>query len=222
MDIGGSPERKFSNNSQSGPLSFEFTYLDNKIISNSGYFQNNNHQLNNISRSTAAHSTLIIDNTSVSSFKKNVYGKKYITNKYKVFDKKISSERDSWLLSGSHNGYLKSHGIIHKRTLNFFKKDLSLKGEDILIRKKNFKETLFEIRFHLYPNSKITKTIDNKTILVEIGKSGWKFTCENFSLDIEIGLFFGKKNLYSENQNILISGKTENKDQTIRWELKKI
>ena len=41
-------------------------------------------------------------------------------------------------------------------------------------------------------------------------------------IDIETGLYFGKKNTYSENQNIFISGNTQKDDQIIEWEISKI
>ena len=50
------PEKEFSKDYQSGALSFEFISNNNKIICNSGYFQNYKHQLNLISKSTACHS----------------------------------------------------------------------------------------------------------------------------------------------------------------------
>ena len=40
LDIGSSPENKYSENYQSGCLSFEAIYKDSKIICNAGYFQN--------------------------------------------------------------------------------------------------------------------------------------------------------------------------------------
>ena len=40
------------------------------------------------------------------------------------------------------------------------------------------------------------KTQDNKSILIELGKEGWKFTCENYQIEIDNGLYFGKKNTY--------------------------
>ena len=61
MDIGTAPESKFSENYQSGPLSFEAIYRGTKIICNSGYYQNTKKNLNLISRSTAAHSTLTLN-----------------------------------------------------------------------------------------------------------------------------------------------------------------
>jgi uncharacterized heparinase superfamily protein len=63
------------------------------------------------------------------------------------------------------------------------------------------------------------KTQDNKSILIELEDEGWKFTCANFDINIDNGLYFGDKNSYKENQNISISGKTYDKDQIIKWEI---
>ena len=73
-DIGPSPDKKFSSDYQSGSLSFEIYYKENKLISNSGYFQNFKHQLNSISKSTATHSTLTLDNRSSCKLKKDTNG----------------------------------------------------------------------------------------------------------------------------------------------------
>ena len=66
------------------------------------------------------------------------------------------------------------------------------------------------------------KTQDGKSIFIELKNEGWKFTCDNHNIDIETGLYFGKKNSYTENQNMFISGMTQNQNQTIKWELIKI
>ena len=66
------------------------------------------------------------------------------------------------------------------------------------------------------------KTQDGKSIFIELENEGWKFTSDGHTVDMETGLYFGKKNLYIENQNIFISGMTQNENQTIKWELVKI
>jgi uncharacterized heparinase superfamily protein len=66
------------------------------------------------------------------------------------------------------------------------------------------------------------KTQDNKAILIELEDEGWKFTCENYDINIDNGLYFGKKNSYIQNQNIFISGITNNQNQMIIWQLNKI
>ena len=83
-------------------------------------------------------------------------------------------------------------------------------------------EIKFDIRFHLDPNSKVMKTQDNKSILIETDEEGWKFSCDNFDINIDNGLYFGNKNLYRENQNIFISGINNEKEQIIKWEISKL
>jgi len=221
MDVGSSPEKKYSENYQSGCLSFEAIYKGNKIICNSGYFQNYNHKLNKISKSSVAHSTLILNNKSASIFKRK-NGRNILDTGLKSLNKNIVFEKNFWSIKSSHNGYLKEFGTVHERTLEFFPELEKFLGKDKLIKNKNFKSTSFEIRFHLMPNSKVTKTQDNRTILIELENSGWRFYTNHGLIDVETGLYFGKKNSYSENQNIFISGNTQKEDQLIEWEIIKI
>ena len=88
--------------------------------------------------------------------------------------------------------------------------------------KKSNSNIKFDIRFHLEPNVKLMKTQDNKAILIELEDEGWKFTCENFNINIDNGLYFGNKNSYSENQNIFISGISNEQIETIKWEIRRI
>ena len=66
------------------------------------------------------------------------------------------------------------------------------------------------------------QTLDNKSILIDLDDEGWKFSCENFDINIDNGLYFGNKNLYKENQNIFISGMTNKADEIIKWEITKL
>ena len=43
------------------------------------------------------------------------------------------------------------------------------------------------------PNSKVTKTQDNRAVLIELENSGWKFFTNHGFIGIETGLYFGKK-----------------------------
>ena len=219
MDIGPTPEKKFSRNYQCGALSFEIISNNKKLICNSGYFQKTKHKLNAISRSSANHTTLIIDNNS--SCKINSL-KLEIENNLKILKKTTVMEKNYWNICASHDGYNKRYGVIHEREIEFFPENYKFIGQDKLLKKKNFKSSNFEIRFHLEPNVKIMKTQDGKSILIDIENEGWKFTAHGYTIDIETGLYFGKKNSFTENQNLFISGITQNEDQIIKWEFKKI
>ena len=222
VDLGPSPQKKFSSNYQSGTLSFEIFFNGCKLISNCGYFQNYKHQLNSISKSTATHSTLVLDNRSSCKMRKDLDGIFKVDDELKIIKKNIISEKKYWNISGSHDGYLKNYGVIHERKIEFFADKNKFIGSDKLIKKKKFKSSNFEIRFHFEPGVKITKTQDKKSILIELENSGWKFLCKNHKIDVETGLYFGRKNSFVENQNIFISGLTQNEDQEIIWEIIKI
>tara|TARA_Y100001970_G_scaffold445_1_gene531 strand:- start:12181 stop:13809 length:1629 start_codon:yes stop_codon:yes gene_type:complete len=222
MDTGSTPGKQYSENYQSGPLSFEFFFKDRKLITNSGYFQNHNHQLNGISKSTATHSTLILDNSSVCNFKKNSNGKSFINKGFKTFDNQVTYEKDYWKIQSSHDGYLTRYGVIHQRNLEYYSDKNIIIGKDKLIKKKNFNATNFEIRFHLLPNIKVTKLQDDETVLIELENSGWRFFSNGGKVGVETGLYFGNKNNYIENQNIFISGITQDVEQLIEWQFSKI
>ena len=93
---------------------------------------------------------------------------------------------------------------------------------DQLLQKNNNKSYNFEIRFHLIPETKIMKTQDNKTIYIDVHGEGWRFNSKNCNIDFETGLYFGLKNNFAENQNIVISGIVDKNDQEFTWELSKI
>ena len=222
MDVGPSPDKKFSSNYQSGVLSFEIISSGRKLITNSGYFKNFNHQLNKLSKSTAVHSTLVIENNSTCKFSKVSNSNSLIHDGLKIIKKNIIFEKDYWKINASHDGYLKKYNTIHERQIEFYPGQIKFVGHD-KIKSKNYDKSLnFEMRFHLEPNVKTMKTQDNKSILIELDNEGWKFTCDDFDISIDNGLFFGGKNSYTENQNILISGMTQGQNQTIKWKLTKL
>ncbi len=222
VDIGKAPEKKFSKDYQAGLLSFEFGFSGEKIITNSGYFQDYKHQLNIISKSSATHSTLVINNTSSVNFERNKYGHMLVSKSFKILNKEVKSEKKLWYIRASHDAYTKLNGVIHERELKYFNDDFVLKGCDKLVKTKNFKPSTFEIRFHLLPEINLTKLLNNESILIENRNSGWKFTCKNHKIDIETGLYFGMKNKFLENKNILITGLTNDNEQNVFWEISKI
>ncbi len=220
-DIGSSSNKIFSNDYQAGALSFEIFSNDKKLISNAGYFPDKNNKFNKLSRSTALHCALNIEDYSSCNFIK--HRKNLIVDKgLKVSNKNIVFENNYWKISGTHDGYLIKFGAIYEREIEFYPEQMKFIGCDKLFRKNPSKEIKFDIRFHLDPNSKVMKTQDNKSILIELDEEGWKFSCDNFDINIDNGLYFGNKNSYKENQNIFISGMNNEKEQIIKWEINKL
>jgi uncharacterized heparinase superfamily protein len=221
MDVGTPPSSKFSLDYQSGPLSFEINSNGKKLISNCGYYEGKNNKLTELSKSTATHSSLVIDDSSSCHYKK--FNNNYLVkDNLKIIKKKIVFEKNYWKINASHDGYHKKYNATHEREIEFYPEQFKFIGTDKILIKKSNSNIKYDIRFHLEPSVKLMKTQDNKAILIELDDEGWKFTCENFDINIDNGLYFGNKNSYTQNQNILISGITRNQNENIIWQLTKI
>ena len=222
MDIGNSPSNNFSKFYQSGALSFEVFSNGKKLITNSGYFSNNQNKLNKLSKSTALQSTLSIEDHSSCDFRKLNKSNLIVNKGIRIIKKNLVFEYNYWKISGSHDGYLKKFQTIHEREIEFYPEQTKFIGFDKLLRKDNSRKIKFDIRFHLEPSSKVMKTQDNKSILIELEDEGWKFSCDNFDINIDNGLYLGNKNSYKDNQNICISGISREENQIIKWEITRI
>ena len=222
MDMGPSPNKKISKDYQSGALSFEIISNGKKLISNSGYFVNKHNKLNKFSKSTVMQNTLIIEDYSSCNFKKVGKSDHIVDQGLKIIKKNIVYEDNYWKVSASHDGYSQKFNAIHERDIEFYPEQMKFIGLDKILRKNPSRNIKFDIRFHLNPNAKVMKTQDNSSILVELEEQGWKFSCNNFDINIDNGLYFGDKNSYTENQNIFISGMTNETEQAIKWEISKL
>jgi len=225
FDSGEPPTHKLSKDYQSGPLSFEYSNDNDKIITNCGYGRKISKKIQLLSKFTSAQSTLCINNTSVVKFKKNsLINKAYgstISNSFKIFDFDRTEDKTNVTVSATHNAYLDKFGYLHKRTIKFFKKNNQIEGNDHLIKKNGSSSVGFSIRFHLYPGINTVKTISGKSILLQVNKNkAWVFSSENQKINIEKSLFLGG-NKALNNQCIVIYGDTKDEDVDIKWKLKK-
>ena len=227
IDVGNNPEFKYSKRYQSGCLSFEITTNGEKLISNLGFDINKSNKIILVSRSTAAHSTLYLNNHSSCVFKKNYYYKFFQQNHLleglKIIKKKIIIEKDFEEIIASHNGYQKRYGYIHERSIKFLKKEKIFLGSDNLIRDGKASNISYGIRFHIYPGIKVVKTQNSQSILLSLNNGeGWKFNCPNNKVLIEKGIYLGNKNRTVENENIYILGMTSGENLETKWSFKKI
>ena len=157
MDIGSSPNQNYTKDYQSGTLSFEIISNGQKLISNCGYHKNNNKKLNQISKSTATQSTLIIDDNSSCKFSK-INKTLLVTRGLKILKKESIFEKNYWKVNASHDGYLKNYNLIHQREIEFLPEQMIFIGIDKIIKKKTNNNYKFDIRFHVEPNIKLMKT----------------------------------------------------------------
>ena len=226
FDSGGPPDYKLSRDYQSGPLSFEYFSDNNKIITNCGYGRKISKKIRLISKLTSAQSTLCLNDVSVVKFKKNnLINKAYgstIDESFKVSEVKREEDKTRVTISAIHNAYLKKFGYLHKREINFLKKENLIKGTDTLFKKNdNNSDVNFSIRFHIYPGIEAFQTVGGDDILLQISKNNSLiFSSKNQNVQIEKSLFLGRNKILN-NSCIVIYGNTKSQDANIEWELKK-
>ena len=100
IDCGNPPISSHTKYYQAGCLAFELISNKQKIICNSGYGKYLSSKLTELSRSTAAHSTLYINDTSSCTFNKNdfinkMYGRSLIA-KHRVINKNYTEDKDCY------------------------------------------------------------------------------------------------------------------------------
>ncbi len=227
MDCGNPPPSIFSKNYQAGCLSFELTANKQKIICNSGYGKYLSPKLKSLSRSTAAHSTLYLNDTSSCTFQKNesinkIYGN-LLLQKHKIIRKDLVEDKEFYYISASHNGYEKRFGYIHRRSIKISKKEDKIFGIDELKKTKNNSNSLiYFVRFHIYPDTKIVKTKAGNSVIISLSNGdGWILESKTNNLEIEKNIYLGNKNKISNNESISISGKINDETVSINWEIKK-
>ena len=228
IDCGNPPTHYFAQNYQAGCLSFELISNKQKVICNSGYGKYLPSKLMLLSCSTAAHSTLYINDTSSCTFQKNksinkVFGNSLL-EKHKIISKNYVNEKDYYLITASHNGFEKKFGYIHTRSIKILKKKDKIYGQDDLKKtKKYFSSLNYFIRFHIYPDIKIVKTKAGNSIIISLSNGdGWLLKSETNDFEIERNIFFGNKNKIINNETVLIKGNINKDNLEIKWEMEKI
>jgi len=228
IDCGNPPNNYFAKHYQAGCLAFELISNKQKIICNSGYGKYLSPKLTSLSRSTAAHSTLYLNDTSSCIFQKNkfiskVYGNSLL-QKHKVINKNYTEDKDFYSILASHNGYEKKFGYLHSRAIKISKKEDKIFGQDELKKTKNYSNPLiYFIRFHIYPDTKIVKTKAGNSVLISLSNGeGWLLLSETNNFQIEKSIFFGNKNKIINNESISISGSVNKEIISIKWEINRV
>ena len=228
IDCGNPPPTSFTKYYKAGCLAFELNSNKQKVICNSGYGKYLSPKLTSLSRSTASHSTLYINDTSSCIFQKNkfinkIYGNSLV-EEHKVIKKSYIEEKDFYSITASHNGYEKKFGYIHTRSIKILKKEDKIFGHDELKKTKNYSNPLiYFIRFHIYPNIKIVKTKAGNSILISLSNGeGWLLQNQTNSFQIEKDIFFGNKNKIINNESVAISGNINKEVISIKWLIERV
>ena len=159
VDSGAAPPQVFSTQAHAGCLAFELSSGIHRIVINCGASEVSRASAREAARTTAAHSTLVVDDTSSCRFAANAGLQHWLGDQILAGPVAVTADRsqseDGTRITMSHDGYVARFGLIHHRALTLSSDGLRLEGHDRLTavaRKREAKDAPFALRFHLHPS----------------------------------------------------------------------
>ena len=218
MDIVLPTSYLINNNLHASTLSFELSCLEEKIITNCGSVEKRIGQKPEYLRYSAAHSTIILNNTNISELVAKKSYKRAPKNIY--FNSERNEEYTTW--SASHDGYLNNFKKIIKRKLIIANNENAIFGEDSIIPTKMKSERIpYSIRFHLMPYCNCLLTNDKKSIIIKTKlNQTWIFK-SNSLISLENSIYIGDGKRIEQNKQIVINGTIGDKKKTENWSFTK-
>lgn len=224
VDAGPPPAKALQRGHHAGTGSMELSDGQDRIIVNMGgsspSLDDQGEGLQELSRTTAAHSTLILDNTNSAELRP--LGRIGRGPVVVSVDRRESA--DGQWLEVVHDGYLARWGITLRRRLFLAASGEDLRGEDAILTRIPLGKTAAmkraltghmltgqgpsgaEIRFHLHPRVAASKTQDGKAIILRLPHGhGWLFRCKGAAATLEDSLYLEEPGVAVKTQQIVLS-----------------
>ncbi len=198
-DTGAPPPPDISHDAQAGCLSFEMSSGRHHFIVNCGVDNYGAEDFRLLSRSTAAHSTATVNETSSARFAlsgrlRAMVGSPLIGPIRKVRCKRFDSSGIQGMVA-SHDGYARRYGIIHERELMLAGAGDILEGTDRFYSvRSNMTRPgpgmAVQIRFHLHPDIGVYRNEHDQLVLKGHETDIWTFDVEGVAPIVEESMFF--------------------------------
>ena len=169
-------------------------------------------------RTTAAHSTLCINDTNSTAILPGGQLGKGVAE--------VGLERrdvdSATRIEASHDGYVRSFGFNHARLLILRSDGMELRGEDTLVPQGKPKDgSPVHVRFHLGPDIEITPNDNKQTTLLRMADgSNWAFAAAGGTLSIDDSLWVDEDGRPHPTRQLVIAADTGKGGLTIGWQLR--
>jgi len=214
VDCGRPPRPGFDGHAHAGTLSFEMSVGRERLIVNCGAHPGDE-GWRQVQRTTAAHSTLVIDDTNSSE----ILADGSIGRGPRVVLCRRQEVEGSLWLELSHDGYKHRYGLVHHRRLYLAAGGEELRGEDRLEGRGSAHS--FAIRFHLHPQVQASLAQGNAAALLRLpGGSGWRLRCSGGEMAVEESIYLGRAGEMRRSQQIVVSGAVAD-DAVVKWGLRR-
>jgi uncharacterized heparinase superfamily protein len=197
-----------------GTLSFELSVNRTRVIVNCGAAPIAGSAWADAARTTAAHSTLVIADTSSSEIKPAGLGRR---------PERVTVERQEangahWL-EASHDGWRRPFGAIHRRRLYLSESGEDIRGEDAVEAATG---QPFTVRFHLHPAIAANLQQDGEGVLLRLPANGggWRLRAEGAKISLEESIYLAGPEPRRAEQ-VVLTGFADGTQQ-VKWAITKV
>jgi len=204
MDAGSPPPLPMSSRAHAGCLSFEMSVATEPIVVNCGAPGPADTDWAQMARSTAAHSTLTINNTSSSRLVRGAtmeerLGAPAINGPNRVEIRREEPNDGSVAVRAFHDGYAQRFARTHERTLRLGPLGDRIDGTDKLLAARgllgarNLARVNFAIHFHIHPRVAVRLGIEPGTVELALASGDtWRFVASGAQLSLEESVFLAE------------------------------
>ncbi|MBV9813847.1 MAG: heparinase II/III family protein [Acetobacteraceae bacterium] len=213
MDCGAPAAPKLDRFAHAGTLSFELSIGRDRLIVNCGAAPGAGPQWREATRASAAHSTLIIADTSSSEVKGDGLGRR--PEHVEVTRQEANGAH--WL-DASHDGWSKPFGAVHRRRLYMSENGEDIRGEDAV---EAASPQPYAIRFHLHPDVDASMQQDGEAVLLRTPSgSGWRLRAGGARMALEESVYLGGAEP-RRGEQVVLTG-LQDGPQQVKWAITKV
>ena len=214
VDVGNPPPAGFDQQAHAGTLGFEMSVGKERVITNCGAHFGATEAWLEAQRTTAAHSTVIVENMNSSELL-SIGGIGSRPNS-------VSAERreadgniwiDAAMMGGTGTGD-------HARRLYLSANGGDIRGEDTVSGTDSQK---FVARFHLHPAVQASLVRQANSVLMRTPSgSGWRFRASGGVISLQESVYLGLPGQVKRTEQVVISAATQNGSGQIKWAISRL
>ena len=226
VDTGRPLSPELSQRAHAGCLAFEMSAGRHRFIVNCGAPKFAPREYRQLARSTAAHSTVTLNDTSSTRVLRSHFCSASILAGIEA----VETERwedahgNDWL-RGIHDGYRRMFGYVHEREIGLNSQGNKIKGHDRLFRPEETcglpDPVQAAARFHVHPAITLSKQDGETVLLVAPDGESWQFSAPGLPVAIEEDLFFADASGFRPSRQLVIAFPLPDVCD-IRWMLKRL
>ncbi len=226
VDAAAAPAPPLAARAHAAPAAFEFSADGCRIVVNCGAPPSHRPELLHYSRLTAAHSTLVVQDSTIGRFTRTSMMRALVGEQFTDGAREVTLQRadspDGTLIGVDHDGYRNPFGVLHQRRIALSSDGARLEGEDTLKPVRQRKELDYALRFHLHPLVKAALGADGRGVQLTLpNRCVWQFEADGMDLSVEETVFFASTEGLRRSEQIVVSANT-GAHARIAWSFRKI